>query len=471
MEDKTILKNTEIDGYVKNKQMQFQVNATTSLLNILKNNSRAFLADEAGLGKTYSATGVLDKMACEFWENERNKNKPFVVIYVAPNTALLEKNSNEIASKSRYKNEIINLGDKESEEHALNMWISRRVKKEIGDIGTKIRNKLLGINKDIQTEITVEDALNKMSVGDPVIREKKEEILNYYNKNNQANERTRIKNAFDNVIRKGSWNSVYKQTYMEQLHEVYKLQILNRILLSYNINKYKDWKNTKIDYSLFQNKGAGQCNPGKKTLKREPIEELYRDLKSKLKDEFRSRYNTELKNKSKFSARKHAHQGMFGKGSSEDWKESFEEHMSESCNRLIFAYNILIRNKYLNQKKIILIPISSNLLGYSGSPVPKSEKKLIEYYGGRLKLTNISSYNKRKIFKLTDIGLYNKSEPREKRGIMEILILKELEPKLVIWDEYHRYFDRVSSEIIRTKMIITIISTLIVYDGMKKILI
>ena len=54
--------------------MQFQVNATTSLLNILKNNSRAFLADEAGLGKTYSATGVLDKMAC-FGKMKKRTNR------------------------------------------------------------------------------------------------------------------------------------------------------------------------------------------------------------------------------------------------------------------------------------------------------------------------------------------------------------------------------------------------------------
>ena len=109
------------------------------------------------------------------------------------------------------------------------------------------------------------------------------------------------------------------------------------------------------------------------------------------------------------------------KGSSEDWKESFEEHMSEVLQQVNIFYNILIRNKYLNQKKIILIPISSNLLGYSGSPVPKSEK-LIEYYRGRLKLTNISSYNK-EIFKLTDINCIINGT-REKRGIMEILILK-----------------------------------------------
>ena len=87
------------------EQLGYQKRATTALLCILKQNSRAFLADEAGLGKTYTATGVMDYL----FENRKNTNIPFIVIYVAPNKSLLSKNCEDIVEKS--KKNIIDLGN------------------------------------------------------------------------------------------------------------------------------------------------------------------------------------------------------------------------------------------------------------------------------------------------------------------------------------------------------------------------
>lgn len=61
--------------------------------------------DMGELLKTYSATGVMDKLAEKFWE--KNKDKPFVVFYIGPNSALLKKCCDDIIDKSAYKDKIV----------------------------------------------------------------------------------------------------------------------------------------------------------------------------------------------------------------------------------------------------------------------------------------------------------------------------------------------------------------------------
>ncbi|MCR5338452.1 MAG: DEAD/DEAH box helicase family protein [Lachnospiraceae bacterium] len=81
---------------LETKPMDFQVKAAKRLKQILETYDRAFLADEPGLGKTYSATKLICDMA-----DERKEDKPFYVIYVAPNQSLLKKNGDDIISKAR----------------------------------------------------------------------------------------------------------------------------------------------------------------------------------------------------------------------------------------------------------------------------------------------------------------------------------------------------------------------------------
>lgn len=89
-------------------QMPFQKNATARLTEIFTAHSRAFLADEAGLGKTYTATGVMEQLADQQWAEQGEGNEtPFYALYVAPNQALLNKCCADIVEKGRTEGEII----------------------------------------------------------------------------------------------------------------------------------------------------------------------------------------------------------------------------------------------------------------------------------------------------------------------------------------------------------------------------
>lgn len=83
----------------KAQPMQFQKNAAARMVDILETESRVFLADEAGLGKTYSAAAAVCKMAQRQWEEEGNNPTPFFCIYAAPNKALLNKCAEDFRAK------------------------------------------------------------------------------------------------------------------------------------------------------------------------------------------------------------------------------------------------------------------------------------------------------------------------------------------------------------------------------------
>lgn len=89
---------------LKPVQMKFQRNASAQLTEILSESSRAFLADEAGLGKTYSSAGVICTLAKKQWNEQCEKGEiptPFFALYVAPNRDLLKKNCEDIIEKCR----------------------------------------------------------------------------------------------------------------------------------------------------------------------------------------------------------------------------------------------------------------------------------------------------------------------------------------------------------------------------------
>ena len=84
---------------LKKQPKEFQKAAAKRLEEIFAKESRAFLADEPGLGKTYTATKVVCDRAREYWV--KNGARPCFVIYVAPNKALLLKNSADILDEAR----------------------------------------------------------------------------------------------------------------------------------------------------------------------------------------------------------------------------------------------------------------------------------------------------------------------------------------------------------------------------------
>lgn len=86
-------------GSIKAVPMQFQTNGAKKLADILSKYSRAFLADEPGLGKTFTSAKLISLLAESFYLKEENNDKPFIVIYTAPNLAIIEKNISELMNK------------------------------------------------------------------------------------------------------------------------------------------------------------------------------------------------------------------------------------------------------------------------------------------------------------------------------------------------------------------------------------
>ncbi len=80
------------------KPLQFQINGAKKLYNILQSQRSAFLADEVGLGKTYTSTILIQLMAKEKMSKSGNKD-PFRVLYVGPSKALVQKNCSDMIAK------------------------------------------------------------------------------------------------------------------------------------------------------------------------------------------------------------------------------------------------------------------------------------------------------------------------------------------------------------------------------------
>ena len=86
----------------KAKLKEFQIKCAKRLNEILDEESRAFLADEAGLGKTFTTTNLIKMRAEEKWEKQKNEgNEPtaYIVLYVGPNQSIIRKCCNDIVDK------------------------------------------------------------------------------------------------------------------------------------------------------------------------------------------------------------------------------------------------------------------------------------------------------------------------------------------------------------------------------------
>lgn len=81
------------------KPLQFQINGANRIFEILQHHRSVFLADEVGLGKTYTSTLLIRKMAEEKWKN--SPKQPFYVLYVGPSKALVQKNCSDMVRKYR----------------------------------------------------------------------------------------------------------------------------------------------------------------------------------------------------------------------------------------------------------------------------------------------------------------------------------------------------------------------------------
>lgn len=74
----------------------------------LKNNSRALLADEVGMGKTYIAKGIIAKMVSEYSKIDK---RPYRVGYICPNQDIAEQNYRKLRLYSEYSNPYATLTD------------------------------------------------------------------------------------------------------------------------------------------------------------------------------------------------------------------------------------------------------------------------------------------------------------------------------------------------------------------------
>lgn len=84
------------------KPTVYQQSAVEAVINAFESRSRYLVADEAGLGKTIVAKGVIEE-----WSKKRNKSnpqKPFVVVYFGSNVFLLNDTINKLVDKSKNYN-------------------------------------------------------------------------------------------------------------------------------------------------------------------------------------------------------------------------------------------------------------------------------------------------------------------------------------------------------------------------------
>lgn len=86
---------------LREQPLPFQKKAAARLVGILQRSSRAFLADEAGLGKTYSAAAAICTLAKTHWNARKENAAPLICLYVASNQALLAKCTHDFQSKAQ----------------------------------------------------------------------------------------------------------------------------------------------------------------------------------------------------------------------------------------------------------------------------------------------------------------------------------------------------------------------------------
>lgn len=93
---------------------QFQKNAIEAAYNSYKEGKGRYLvADEAGLGKTHVARGIIEKLSAE------NQRDPIVVIYIGSNVHLLKDTIDKLIKDTEFIDMNQRLSGKKLDNHSI----------------------------------------------------------------------------------------------------------------------------------------------------------------------------------------------------------------------------------------------------------------------------------------------------------------------------------------------------------------
>lgn len=211
----------DADRLLAEHPMPFQRNAAARIVEILRHNSRAFLADEAGLGKTYSAAAAVCRMAQEEWKRQSTPT-PFYCLYVAPNKALLHKCAADFCSKgsallaSDEKILTPSVSPKAALQAALKGWYGKTIANDCQKIKDRYEKE---IKKAVLTRPLLEDSLLEQtlqSMGKSP--EKIAAVREWAAKERAANPHYNSLRLLKSAVNKtgiGSWGSVFKKEYIK----------------------------------------------------------------------------------------------------------------------------------------------------------------------------------------------------------------------------------------------------------------
>ncbi len=374
----------------ESEPMDFQKKAAERLMDILKVNSRAFLADEPGLGKTFTSAMLMTELA-----GKVDNKKPFFVIYVAPNLTLLESNGGELVRKAlKYKSKLtIKLlsdyaNPKDYLKKAYDSYFDAIIEKNNSKI-KEISNAKIAIEKEMLEPGMAKVILNGLKNEKKISQPKMEDILGKLEeKDVTLRADRRLKQAFSS-----------NQYQWKKFKEYY----------------YNQYKNILISDIEKKNKS---------------IEEKKNEIKKKVEEyESIAKKKNETKNETKGKAEKNKGDLRYpairktfvnnlhdNDNSLPDYEKIKEYYQSLSRpDRLLYAEDIL-NNKEINDNDIIIITISAEIA--LGEAKGEEEKK---EYKDRLTEKVVTSNYK---------NTYTK------------YFLEKYKPGLIIWDEYHRYVNK-----------------------------
>lgn len=211
----------DADRLLAEHPMPFQRNAAARIVEILGHESRVFLADEAGLGKTYSAAAAVCRLAQAQWEQQSTPT-PFYCLYVAPNKALLHKCAADFCSKGSAllaeDEKILTPSDskKGALRAALQDWYSNASAKDCSKINARCERIK---SKYVLTKALLEDSLLEQtlqSMGKPP--EKIAAVQEALAKERAATPDFNALRLLKSTVKEtgiGSWENGFKETYIE----------------------------------------------------------------------------------------------------------------------------------------------------------------------------------------------------------------------------------------------------------------
>ncbi len=371
---------------LETKPMEFQEKAAVRLKQILDKYDRAFLADEPGLGKTYSATKLLCDMAAH-----SKRQEPFYVIYVAPNQSLLEKNGKEIISKA--KEGLLKDG---WEIHMLSEYISKKdaliraYKRYIEEL-KRLKEEVC--NKEIEQLNSIKK-IQDCSKNDNTIRF--EEIARRIGENEKIDSRVLIEKyqKYD-----CPWDNYHKIFYAAKIGDNTGSSKNRRIVAEAYVKAYKSIKKEKILKQKEQDFVA--------------LEKIMEGLRKKEPTEFET-YPNRVKIYKKIDEL--CIQSKIVKFERCTINRYYEEDVFP--DRLAYAYRI-IENTSISAKNIILITVSQGCL-FGDDARTDLEEKIIK---NTLQNETIN------------------------RNSFTEWFLEKYKPGLIIWDEYHRYLNKLKNGI------------------------